>query len=86
MTTETVIVYRSCAEQAVDQVLSSADAFSYMVAAFVFVAVFALVENTLPKASMYTGGGWKRQYAVGARQLVALALALTAAVCTVLYM
>lgn len=85
MSTQTVIVYRSRAEQVLDQTLASADAFPYMVAAVVFLVVFVIVVNLLPRAK-FNLRPKKFGYSESMRANIALAVGFVAAVGTVYFM
>lgn len=85
MSTQTVIVYRSRAEQAIDQTLASADAFPYMVAAVVFVVVFMVANSLLPRAK-FNLRPEKFKYNDVMRTNIALVAGVIAAVGTVFFM
>ena len=85
MSTQAVIVYQSRAHEAMDNLLSSADAFPYMVAAVVLVAVFAALNEVLPQPK-YNHKSKKMNYSDSARTGVALAVSLFGAICTVYFM
>lgn len=85
MSTQTVIVYRSRAEQALDQTLASADVFPYMVAAVVFIVVFMAVNRLLPRAK-FSQRPVKFKYNEAMRTNIALVAGFIAAVGTVYFM
>ena len=85
MSTQTVIVYRSRAEQVIDQTLASADAFPYMVAAVMFIVVFLVADSLLPRAQ-FNLRPKKFKYNEVMRTNIALATGFAAAVGTVYFM
>lgn len=85
MSTQTVIVYRSRAEQAIDQALTSGDAFPYMVAAVVFIVVFMVANSLLPRAQ-FNLHPKKFKYNEVMRTNIALVTGAIAAVGTVYFM
>ena len=60
MTTQTqqVIVYRSVAEQQVDQFITSGAAFPFIAGVLMLVATLLLADKVLPPRTMRKLGGW----------------------------